>query len=800
MGLFGERNWFTYMRQEFLELRRRVLEDLYRDLNPAQREAVFATGKPLLILAGAGSGKTTVLVNKIGYLIRYGNAYHSDSVPADLNASDFELLEASMKDPAIRETSRYRQLTAVDPIAPYHLLAITFTNKAAGEMRERMEAKFNIDAHDLWALTFHSTCVRILRRHGDKLGYGDNFTIYDDSDSLKVVDQCLKELNLGEMYKNKYVRAAISGAKEHYLTPADYAVQCDDPMHPKLPELYARYARKLKDANAMDFDDLIFLTVKLFETFPEVKAEINNKFRYILVDEYQDTNPLQYRFVSHLASHGRICVVGDDDQSIYRFMGASIENILSFEKSFPDAEVVRLEQNYRSTQTILNAANAVISHNTERKGKTLWTENGDGEKIDYRQMPTQHEEADFISNHILSRMGGDKSLKFSDFCVLYRTHAQSGQIELSLKGNGIPYRIYGGVAFFKRKEIQDMLAYLNVINNPYDFTRLMRIVNEPKRGIGDTTLNRLREIAEEENLHVFDVMKRAAAYPDLKKASDKLIAFADMIEDFRQRSETGELSELYRYILKTIGYEDMLMHSYTVYEAQGKMENLNELLSSIKSFEDETENPTLTGFLEQTALISAIDNMDADADAVVLMTMHCAKGLEFHTVFLTGFEEGIFPSAQSIGEEGGVEEERRLCYVALTRAKRKLYLLSTRNRMMYGNTRPSVESRFLKEIPSQYLDEVRPSDPVRMVAKPEKVKRPHRILTDAVTVMPSSVAKNPTHSVSHSVGQKVKHKIFGAGVIVSVTPMANDTLIEVKFDSAGSKKLMANFAKLEVID
>lgn len=791
------------MTQEFLSLRRKLLDLEYAGLNPQQRESVYSCGSPLLILAGAGSGKTTVLVNKLGYLIRYGNAYESSSVPDGLAPDDLNYLNGALKDEARRSEERYLRLMAVDPIAPYHLLAITFTNKAAGEMRDRMERKFHVDARDLWALTFHSACVRILRRFADRIGYGKDFTIYDDGDSLKQIDRILKDLGLNTQYQSKAVRSIISKIKGEYKTPEQFRSgnweRAYGSVYRKLPEIYEQYQASLVQSNAMDFDDLIFNTVRLLSEVPEAAQAVNRRFQYVLVDEYQDTTPLQYQLVTLLSKGGQICVVGDDDQSIYRFTGASIRNILDFEANFPDAKVIRLEQNYRSTNTILSAANKVIAHNTDRKGKTLWSDRGEGSKIRYRELNNQYEEGLYIAKTILTEKSASPDKKFNDFCILYRTHAQSNSIESALRGNGIPYRVYGGLAFYKRKEVQDLLAYLNFIHNPKDRIRLARIINEPKRGIGDTTVDRIMAICEEKSLSPFEVMKTAAYYPELQRAAGKLISFAEMIEDFRAQTDEMSLPELFRYVVAKIQYKEWLLTSYDPAEAQDRFDNVAELLNAITDFVQQAEEGrgTLADYLEQTALVSATDAMDPDADAVMMMTMHCSKGLEFDTVFLTGFEEGIFPSSRSVGEDGGIEEERRLCYVAITRAKQNLHIVSVHNRMMFGTMKDCVVSRFLEEIPEEYLDKKieQPPEPFR---KPVKTLADRHILKDAVTSLPHEPTKSQS-APRYEVGQRIRHKIFGEGVITGLTPMATDCMICARFDKVGEKKLMANYVKLEVL-
>ena len=788
------------MRQEFLALRKALLDREYEKLNPPQREAVYSCDCPLLILAGAGSGKTTVLVNKLGYLIKYGNAYHSTTVPESLTGDDLEYLRRGLTDDSLRNEDRYRRLMAVDPFDPYHLLAITFTNKAAGEMRERMERQFQVDAKDLWALTFHSTCVRILRRFGDKLGYDREFTIYDDGDSNKLVERILKEWDLQQRYPAKTVRSVINKAKGNYETPEEFRAGYKSFDFPKMPDIYEKYQASLRESNAMDFDDLIFNTVKLLEEHEDAARAVNRRFKYVLVDEYQDTNPLQYRLVTLLAKGGEICVVGDDDQSIYRFAGADIKNILAFEHQFQDAKVIRLEQNYRSTNTILTAANEVIAHNKNRKGKTLWSDKGQGGKIHYRELNNQHEEGAYVARAVLGAKGANPNLKFRDFCVLYRTHAQSNAIESALRGNGIPYRVYGGLAFYKRKEVQDLLAYLNFIHNPKDRVRLARIINEPKRGIGDTTVERLFAICDRDGISPLEVMKNVALYPELQRGAGKLQAFGEMMESLREAADTMPLPDLFKYLVASIQYKQWLHTAFDPQDAQARFENVAELLNAITEFSQTAEEGrnTLADYLEQTALVSAVDSMDGDADTVILMTMHCAKGLEFDTVFITGFEEEIFPSARSVEEAGGVEEERRLCYVAITRAKRDLHIISTRNRMMFGGFRDCMVSRFLKEIPSDCLES-------RAAAVREPVQRPQRkplsqrpIFANTVTSMPQKPSQ-PTQKTNYAVGMRIRHKVFGEGTVCGVTPMATDCMLTVSFDTVGEKKLMTNYVKLEIL-
>ena len=780
--------------EEASAIRKKILEDEYSLLNPEQKKAVFATGSPLLILAGAGSGKTTVIINKISYLLKYGHAYELSEKNTELSQNDILFLKKCLENKELRTGEKYFSLMNSKPYRPENILAITFTNKAAEEMRERAERLSGISVSGLWALTFHSTCVRLLRSYINLLGKSNSFTIYDEQDSIRLLEKIIKDNGLSEKYAAKTVKKIISKAKTSYCPPDKFDDRFREPLMPKLSFIYEKYQQELDESDALDFDDLIFFTVKLLEDFNDVRERIHKRFRYVLVDEYQDTNPLQYRLISLLCHDGNICVVGDDDQSIYRFMGASIENILSFEHQFENAVIIRLEQNYRSTQTILDAANEVISHNTERKGKNLWTANGEGAKIKYYNLSSQYEEADCIAGQILKGIS-NRGLKYNDFCVLYRTHSQSNAIELALKGNGIPYRIFGGLAFLKRKEIQDVLAYMNVIRNPNDKTRLIRIINEPKRGIGEATLAKIDELASLNSMRFFDIIKKASEFPELQKVRDRLLRFARIIEDLRIKSEYMKVSELYEYMLEAVGYNHMLSE-YDLRERTQRMENLGELMNTIVTFEKNSDEPTLQHYLEETALTSDIDNLDDNDDAVVLITMHCSKGLEYNTVFITGFEEGLFPAANSINEPHGIEEERRLCYVAITRAKNNLYILSAHSRMIYGTIRPSFPSRFLKEIPQDILEVIKKQPhgkplPERPVSKKKHIS----VLSGAGP----AAEKEEKEKVQYLSGMRVRHQVFGEGTVTSVTEMSSDTLLTVDFEKVGVKKLMANFAKMEII-
>ncbi len=791
----------------FQNLRKRIIDDEFSSLNDQQRAAVYHSDSTLLILAGAGSGKTTVLVNKIRYLLKYGNTYNCTETYKDIDDSDIEFLSDCVDNPQLRVGNRYEYLMNEGRLFPSALLGITFTNKAAAELRERIAKDPAVDVDGLWAFTFHSTAMRILRVYADLLGYTKDFSVYDDNDTKKLIENIIKEGNFGDEYKAKSVMAVISQAKCDYVSPEEYAGEYSRYDLPRIGEIYAKYNSELKKSNAMDFDDLIFNGVRLLSSFPEVAAKIQGRFKYVLVDEFQDTNLLQNRFVGLLSAGGKLCVVGDDDQSIYRFMGATPDNILKFDKQYKDTVTVRLEKNYRSTETILNAANEVISNNKARKGKVLWSENGKGDKIRYRRLQSQIEEGQYISEIINRGVFIDKK-KYCDYAVLYRTHAQSNSIETALRANGIPYRVYGGLSFYKRKEVQDVLAYFGLINNHSDEIRLQRIINEPKRGIGAQTLENIRAIALDSGMSSFDVLKEAGNYPSLSRAAAKLVAFAEIIEKYTRISKDTPISEWFYDLYDEIGYDRMLRDEYDKNEYESKRQNVMELMSSVKQYEADAEDPSLSEYLSQVSLVSATDSLDDENNAVVLMTVHCAKGLEFDTVFISGFEEGIFPSFLSFESASGVEEERRLCYVAITRAKKKLYITSVCSRMLYGMTKENIPSRFLNEIPSDLIDREETakrqtygeSSAVRETdfAKPVS-SRPSSFGSSSGTVFSMPSADKNISAVKYDPGMRVHHKIFGDGTVTEAVNMSSDSMLTVNFDGVGTKKLMAKFAKLEII-
>lgn len=741
-------------------------------LNEMQQLAVDTTEGPLLILAGAGSGKTTVLVNRVEHII----------------------------------SSRLA--------TPWQVLAITFTNKAAGELRERLVSAIGDEANDIWAYTFHSCCSRILRRFGERIGYTNHFTIYDTDDSRRVMKQCQKQLGIEDkLINHKSILAEISRAKDSLISPDEYRqTSQNDFRKSKIAECYEMYQKELKKSDAMDFDDIIFNTVKLLEENEDVRDLYQTQFKYVMVDEYQDTNHAQYVLTSLLADkYKNICVVGDDDQSIYRFRGATIENILSFENHYKGAKVIRLEENYRSTQNILDGANAVISHNKNRKGKTLFTRSGSGDKIVYKTVMSESEESQYIIDEIIKNV--DNGMKYSDHAILYRMNAQSRNLEVMLTKSGISHRIIGGHRFFDRKEIKDIVSYLAVINNPSDNVRLQRIINVPKRAIGDTMFANVLEIAAGLGMSAFEVCERADEFQKTSRSASKLMGFTKMIRDFQECIEDGMgLNDLLQEVLEKTKYLDFLHEDIETYD--DRVNNIKELSSMFIKYEEESEDANLSEFLEDVALISDIDSYNEDEDAVVLMTLHSAKGLEFPVVFIPGMEEGIFPGNQSMFSEEDLEEERRLAYVGITRAKKKLYLISSQQRMLYGQTSRNMPSRFLREIPSSVIDDQsvvarRSTGFTSAHSGFSSGARGGSSYTSSSKIGSARQSSNSAHkfgqagnaaqksNVDYKVGDTVSHKSFGTGTILTITPMGGDMLLEVAFDKAGTKKMMANYARLE---
>lgn len=739
------------------------LKKQFSHMNNMQQQAVFCTEGPLLILAGAGSGKTTVLVNRIAYILQS------------------ELCK------------------------PWQILAITFTNKAAGELKERICNAVPEGGSDIWAATFHSTCARILRRYGDRIGFTSHFTVYGTDDQKKLVKDILKQLNYDEkMLPVKRVLNEISKAKDEMLTPQEMLKRAGyDNLKQSVAKVYEIYQSRLKTADAMDFDDMLCKTVDLFQKCPDILEFYQNQFKYIMVDEYQDTNKVQYKFVSMLAAkYGNICVVGDDDQSIYKFRGATIENILSFENTFKGAKMIRLEQNYRSTQNILNAANGVISNNTMRKGKTLWTENAVGDKIEVHTSDSERDEAQFIAKTILDGVADGR--KFSDFAILYRMNAQSNSIEQALSRSGIPHRVIGGRRFYDREEIRDMVAYLQVINNPHDDVRLGRIINVPKRGIGATTLEKASEIAAGLGESIYSVIKDADVYPQLSRAATKLKSFVALIDGLMEAEQSGDysLAELYNLILEHTDYEKYLKTEKD--NPDVRIENIEELSSNIIKFEEDyAEEASLSNFLEEISLQTDIDNYDAEADSSVMMTLHSAKGLEFPVVFIAGLEEGVFPSIATMMNPDELNEERRLAYVGITRAKEKLYITKAKSRMLMGHTSYNKVSRFVNEIPPELLNY---TGEKKTFASTNgfSASSSHISIGAGSKFTPNKSFNTFTKPAVKSgtvykKGDCVFHKVFGKGMIMKTEKMGNDTMLEVAFDKAGTKTLMANFSKMEKI-
>ncbi len=791
----------------FLTARRAVIARRFSSLNEMQRRAVMTTQGPLLLLAGAGSGKTTVLINRIANLIAFGEASDSNEIPDYVTDEDVEFLEGYLQTGDETMKQRAEALSALHPAAPWSIIAITFTNKAANELKERLERMLGPEALDVWAMTFHSACCRILRRDIDRLeGYSSSFTIYDSADSERVIKDVLRDFQMDEKaFPPRLALSVIGRAKDKMQSPAEFdktAAVAGDYRMEKISQIYAEYQKRLHEANALDFDDIILKTVELLEKFDDVRAFYQRKFHYVLIDEYQDTNALQYRLSSLLAGgYENICVVGDDDQSIYKFRGATIENILSFEHQYKGAQVIRLEQNYRSTQAILNAANTVISNNKGRKGKKLWTENGAGEKIKVFEAQNESDEANYVAGSIIARSKGQN---FKDYAILYRTNAQSNALEYAFKRNGIPYRIIGGTRFFDRAEVKDMLAYLCLINNRADDLRLRRIINQPPRGIGAKTVEMAQRQADAANVPLYEVILHAKDYPSMEKAVGKLTAFSDMIEECAQLLFTLTLPDFYEEVLLRTGYVAMLEEKNDV-ESRTRLENVRELKSSILSYMENTDTPTLSGFLEEIALYTDIEQYDADADAVVMMTMHAAKGLEFPHVYLVGFEEGLFPGNRCLGDPEEMEEERRLCYVAITRAKQTLNISYARQRMLYGRTTTNIASRFVDELPEDFVErrggfKPRPErsyDEVSQVGgygggysgQKQRAPRPPRKDYSSLTGAAPKQA-----NIQFAKGDMIQHKAFGRGMVLTVLPMGNDALLEIAFDGIGTKRLMANTA------
>ena len=779
----------------FDEAKKAALKKYFSRMNERQQEAVFTVDGPVLVLAGAGSGKTTVIVNRIANMINFGKAY---SAGGQGSSEDI----AFLTDYAEGKTDDFdtlRDIVAAEPVKPWNILAITFTNKAAGELRERLAAMLGEDGMNINASTFHSACVRILRSEIGALGYAQSFTIYDSDDSQRLIKNIMAELDISEkQLAPRAILSEISFAKDKLITPEEMKAEAGMDYRKKtIARIYRRYQERLRAADAVDFDDILCLTVEIFEKFPEVLEKYQKRYKYIMVDEYQDTNHVQFKLVSLLSqAHKNICVVGDDDQSIYKFRGANIENILGFENQFEGAKVIRLEQNYRSTQTILDAANSVIANNQGRKSKTLWTAGDKGDKIYWYKAVDENDEAKFVADTILSTY--KETGRYSDSAVLYRMNAQSNTVERTLVKCGIPYKVYGGMRFFDRKEIKDVTSYLAFINNPNDMLRFRRIINEPKRGIGDSTLALIEDISRDLKLSPYDVLRTCDEYAPLSKKLTPLRNAAELFGFLMEKREELPLDEFFDLLLDKTGYMDYLK---TLENPDTKIENVQELRSSIVQYMNENDEPDLSGFLEEVALYSEADRDNSTDDRVTLMTVHSAKGLEYENVFVIGLDDGIFPSSRSFDSEEDMEEERRLAYVAITRAKKKLYLTNARQRMIFGQTQHNVTSRFMREIGSELVEKHDNAAAMKnRLAQEEKT-----VTAVHSATLQQQLARNKMHagsaavkeSVTYAAGEKVLHNVFGEGTILSVKPMSNDSMLEIAFDKVGTKKIMANFAKLK---
>ena len=778
------------MYSQICELRDNIIKKEFNRMNNMQLKAVLSVDGPLLILAGAGSGKTTVLVNRIANLMKYGTAFGSKEINVRIDDNTLNLLTAYYNgDNSVYED--IKRVLSVDAPMPWEILAFTFTNKAANELKERLVLRIGENANDIWAGTFHSICVRILRKNAERLGFSKHFTIYDTDDSKRIMKDCQRLLNIDDKFlPHKSILAEISQAKDMLVPPEEFInLGSGNYREKQIGECYVKYQKLLKNADAMDFDDIIFYTVKLLQENDDVREYYQNKFKYVLVDEYQDTNHAQFVLTKLLSDgYNNICVVGDDDQSIYKFRGATIENILSFEKNFRNAQTIRLEQNYRSTQNILDGANAVISHNEQRKGKNLWTSNGEGEKIILNTLDDEYGEGKYIADEIIKQMSSRSN--FSDFAVLYRMNSMSNSVERALVRSGIPYRIIGGHKFYDRMEIKDALAYLSVIANHDDSVRLERIINVPKRGIGATTITNAKEIADALGISLFEVFKTSNEYEKLKRNADKLTAFTQMIESFAELLTRESMSSVFISLLDETGYKAMTVADKE--KGEERLQNLDELNNNLIRYKDENPEAELSDFLEEVALMTDIDNYNADADTVVLMTLHASKGLEFPVVFIPGMEEGVFPGMQSMYDPTEIEEERRLAYVGITRAKQKLYLLNTRSRMIFGSTKYNLPSRFLNELPAECCNTlVKPKKPIQR----KIVENNTKTNTSGFGIGFGNQPKKSTDTFM--IGEQVTHRVFGKGMIVSLKPMGNDTLMEIAFDKVGTKKIMANMGAVK---
>lgn len=783
---------------ECIALKQQAFRKYFHSLNEQQQQAVFSVNGPVLVLAGAGSGKTTAIISRIVNMIYFGDGY----AQADgyLPEEDAVWLQAYIDGKEPEDVERLREILAIASIRPWNILAITFTNKAAGEMRARLASTLGEElASSVHASTFHSACVQILRRSIERLGYGSDFAIYDADDSRKLMKSCLADCNVSEkQFPPRGIVQEISNAKDAMISPEEMWEDAgEDYRKQTVARLYAAYQRHLRESNALDFDDIIYLTVELFRRFPEELAKYQYRFPYVLVDEYQDTNHAQYQLISLLThASGNLCVVGDDDQSIYQFRGATIENILGFEEEFPDCTVIRLEQNYRSTQNILDAANSVIANNTGRKSKHLWTNAGAGEKITWYRAADESDESAYVSDTILKQVKAGE--KYSDHAILYRMNAQSNMLERALVHKGIPYRIYGGTRFYDRKEIKDILAYMSIVENPNDRVRFERIVNEPKRGIGNATLALLLQISQDLHLSPLEVLQNVEQYPALSKKKTALKKFAELWEALITAEREQPLEQFLDTILEKTGYHGMLESMGE--EGTFRLENIEELKTSILTYQNEAEEASLGGFLEEISLYTDVDKYEPDQDTVMLMTVHSAKGLEFRNVFLVGMEQGVFPGNRSLSTPQDLEEERRLAYVALTRAKEKLTLTTAASRMLFGMTMRNPPSQFLEEIDKSLLEE---KTSRRQSKRGIPAGNAESVQSISLLQQQMAASKKRVYQAQPKefhVGERVRHVVFGDGTVLSITKMANDAMLEVGFDQVGTKRLMASHPKIKKLE
>ena len=783
---------------ECIALKQQAFRKYFHSLNEQQQQAVFSVNGPVLVLAGAGSGKTTAIISRIVNMIYFGDGY----AQADgyLPEEDAVWLQAYIDGKEPEDVERLREILAIAPIRPWNILAITFTNKAAGEMRARLASTLGEElASSVHASTFHSACVQILRRSIERLGYDSDFAIYDADDSRKLMKSCLADCNVSEkQFPPRGIVQEISNAKDAMISPEEMWEDAgEDYRKQTVARLYAAYQRHLRESNALDFDDIIYLTVELFRRFPEELAKYQYRFPYVLVDEYQDTNHAQYQLISLLThASGNLCVVGDDDQSIYRFRGATIENILGFEEEFPDCTVIRLEQNYRSTQNILDAANSVIANNTGRKSKHLWTNAGAGEKITWYRAADESDESAYVSDTILKQVKAGE--KYSDHAILYRMNAQSNMLERALVHKGIPYRIYGGTRFYDRKEIKDILAYMSIVENPNDRVRFERIVNEPKRGIGNATLALLLQISQDLHLSPLEVLQNVEQYPALSKKKTALKKFAELWEALITAEREQPLEQFLDTILEKTGYHGMLESMGE--EGTFRLENIEELKTSILTYQNEAEEASLGGFLEEISLYTDVDKYEPDQDTVMLMTVHSAKGLEFRNVFLVGMEQGVFPGNRSLSTPQDLEEERRLAYVALTRAKEKLTLTTAASRMLFGMTMRNPPSQFLEEIDKSLLEEKTSRRQSKRGIPADNAESVQSISLLQQQMAASKKRVYQAQPKEFHVGERVRHAVFGDGTVLSITKMANDAMLEVGFDQVGTKRLMASHPKIKKLE